>query len=82
MENNNSQIIVKKGNGMGVTGFVIALIAFVFCWLPILNWILWILGLIFSVIGMFKKPKGFAIAGLCITFFWLILTLVILGAVL
>lgn len=28
----------------------------------------WLLGTIFSLIGLFKKPKGFAVAGACISF--------------
>jgi len=38
-----------------------------FGWVPFFGWILWLLGLVFSVIGVFKKPKGFAIAGLVIS---------------
>lgn len=29
--------VEKKSNGMGVAGFVIALLSFVFCWVPILD---------------------------------------------
>lgn len=65
---------------MGVAGFVLALLGLFLGWVPVLGWILWVLGLIFSVIGVFRTPKGLAIAGLIITFIGLIV-LIILGAV-
>lgn len=73
---------IKKSNGIGVAGFVLALIGLIFCWVPILNWILWILGLIFSFIGVFKKPKGLAIAGLVVSCIWIIIWFAIIGALL
>lgn len=82
-DNENPQVVIveKKGNGMGTAGFVLALIGLIFCWVPVLNWILWLLGLIFSIIGMFKPKKGLAIAGLIISFLFLIIILLVLGAV-
>lgn len=71
---------MPQKNGMGTTGFVLALLGLIFCWVPVLDWILWILGLIFSIIGVFRKPKGLAIAGLVISFIFLILITVVLGA--
>lgn len=81
MEENIVVVEKKKGNGMGVAGFVLALLGLIFCWVPILDWILWILGLIFSIIGMFKPKKGLAIAGLIISCLYLIVIFVIVGAV-
>jgi len=69
-----------KSNGAGVAGFVLALIGLFFGWVPVFGWILWLLGLIFSIIGIFKKPKGFAIAGLVISLIGIIFLLVIVGA--
>lgn len=59
----------QKTNGVGTAGFVLALLNLILCWIPIVNIILWILGLILSAIGMDKKPRGLAIAGLCISFY-------------
>lgn len=70
----------RKNNGMGVAGFVLAIVALVFCWVPILCWILWILGLIFSFIGVFKAPRGLAIAGLVISLIDFIVLIFMLGA--
>ena len=51
----------KKSNGIGTAGFVLALIAIFLGWVPVLGWILWLLGLIFSFVGVFKTPKGLSI---------------------
>ena len=69
MEQTNPQTIIiqKKGNGLGTAGFVLSLIAFILCWVPILGFILWRLGAILSVIGVFKAPRGLAIAGCIIS---------------
>jgi len=72
----------KKSNGLGTAGFVLALIALFLGWVPVLGWILWLLGLIFSFIGVFKKPKGLAIAGLVISLIGIIVLIVIFAGVL
>lgn len=38
---------VPKSNGMGTAGFVLALLALFLGWVPVVGWILWVLGLIF-----------------------------------
>lgn len=82
MDQNQPQVVVveKKGNGIGVAGFVLALLGLIFCWVPILDWILWLLGLIFSIIGMFRPKKGLAIAGLVISLLFVILFFAVVGA--
>lgn len=60
--------VEKRGNGIGTTGFILAILALLLCWVPVLDWILWILGAIFSIVGLFRKPKGLAIAGVVISF--------------
>ena len=54
--------VAPKSNGLGITGFVCALVALLFSWVPVLGWILWVLGLIFSAVGLAKAPRGLAIA--------------------
>lgn len=66
---------------MGTAGFILALLALIFCWVPVLDWILWILGLVFSFCGVFKAPKGLAIAGLVISLIGLILIVAVFGAI-
>lgn len=78
--------VEKKSNGIGTAGFVLSLISLFLGWIPFLGWLLWLLGVIFSFIGVFKQPRGLAIAGLIISFIGIILlifvfaSLAILGA--
>lgn len=67
----------NKSNGMGVAGFILALLGLFLGWVPFLGWLIWLLGLIFSFIGVFKKPRGLSIAGLCISFLGIIVLLII-----
>jgi len=71
----------KKSNGMGTAGFVLALIALFLGWVPIVGWIIWILGLVFSFIGVFKSPRGLAIAGLVISFIGIILLIIVFAGI-
>ena len=82
MEEEKVVIVKQQGNGMGVAGFVLALLGLILCWVPILNWILWILGLVFSIIGMFKPKKGLAIAGLVISCLYILLVIVFASVIL
>ncbi len=70
----------KKSNGTGTAGFVLALIGLFVSWIPVLGWIIWLLGLILSFVGIFKSPKGMAIAGLIISLIGVILLIVFAGA--
>ena len=54
-----------------------SILGLVLCWVPIANVILWFLGFLFSFIGMFKRPKGVAIAGLVISIVCLVVLIVI-----
>jgi hypothetical protein len=71
----------KQSNGIGTAGFILSLVAIFLGWIPILGWIIWLLGLIFSFIGIFKQPKGLSIAGLVISLVGIILLLVVFGAI-
>lgn len=71
----------QQGNGIGVAGFVLALLPLVFCWVPVLDFILWLLGLILSAIGMGKQPRGLAIAGLALSLLGIILIIILIAAV-
>lgn len=56
----------KSKNGIGTTGLVFSIVSLVFCWVPFLDLLFWFFGFLFSFIGVFKRPKGVAIAGLVI----------------
>ena len=69
----------RQSNGIGIAGFVVTLVNMVLGFIPFVNFlciILLPLGLILSIIGMLKSPRGLAIAGLVI----LLLFLFMLGA--
>lgn len=69
-----------RSNGLGMAGFILSLCGLIFCWVPVLDIILWVLGLVFSIIGLFKAPRGFAVAGLIISL--LVIITAIIGFVL
>lgn len=70
-----------RSNGLGTAGFVLALLGLILCWIPILDWLLWFLGALFSFIGVFKAPRGLAIAGLVISFIAFIVLFILLGVI-
>lgn len=71
----------KQSNGVGTTGLVFSILGLFLGWIPILGWILWFLGALFSFIGLFKTPRGCAIAGFIISFIWLIVFVLIVGSI-
>ncbi|MDG1875343.1 MAG: DUF4190 domain-containing protein [Mariniblastus sp.] len=56
----------KDENPVGLTGFIISVIGLFLCGIPS------IIGLLISAIGLRKAPRGFAIAGLLISFLGLV----------
>jgi len=72
----------RQSNGCGIAGFVLALIALFLGAIPVVGWILWILGLVLSFVGLFKSPRGLAIAGLIISLIGIILILTLWGMLL
>lgn len=55
---------VQPRNGIATAGFVLSLIGLIFCWFPIVNGLLVIPGLIMSIVGVCRQPRGKAIAGI------------------
>lgn len=72
---------VNPSNGIGIAGFVLSVIAIFVGWIPFLGWFVWLLGLVLSFIGIFKAPKGFAIAGLIISLIGIVLLIFLFGAI-
>lgn len=81
---NHTTVIVNQtqGNGSAVAGFTLSLLATFLGWIPFVGFLLWLLGAIFSCVGMSRKPRGLAIAGFVISFFWIILLATIFTSVL
>ena len=78
--------VAPTGNGMAIAGMVLAICAVVLGWLPTISFVCWILGLIFSIVGLRNANRGapyrgMAIAGLVISLAGIVLliTLVIVG---
>lgn len=71
----------KRTNGIGTAGFIVSIIAIFIGWIPILGWLIWLLGLIFSFVGIFKRPRGMAIAGLVISLIGIIFLLFVFGMI-
>ena len=71
----------RSTNGLGTAGFILALLGLIFSWVPGLGWVLWALGLIFSFVGIFRTPRGLAIAGLVISCIALIILIILVSAI-
>lgn len=67
----------EPSNGKGTAGFVLAIISLCLGWVPVAGWAVWILGFVFSMIGIFHVPRGLAIAGLFIS----IVALFVIGVI-
>ena len=74
--NNRPIYVVRRTNGLGTAGFILAVLTIVLGWVPVFGWFTWALGLLFSFIGMFKAPRGLAIAGFIISLLGLVMILV------
>ena len=76
----------KRSNGSAIAGLIFGILTLCFCWIPYFPFILGLMGLIFSIVGVCKKNgagKGKAVAGLILsilgtaacalilTFFWM-----------
>ncbi len=65
-----------------------ALLTVFFGWIPVLGWIMWILGLVFSSIGISRANKlngtgkGLAVAGLIISLLGIILIILLASSIL
>jgi len=66
-------------NPIGLTGFILSIVAIVFSWLPFIGWLCWLVGLVLSIVGLFRRPKGFAIAGLVISLIGFVVMFILLG---
>ena len=71
----------SSSNGLGIAGFILALGGLLLGWIPVIGWLIWLLGLIFSFVGVFRRPRGLAIAGLIISFLALVCIIALTGGV-
>lgn len=68
-----------RRNMLGGTGFVLGVIGIALFWLPFVRFILGVLGLTFSLVGVFRKDcrKAFAITGVILSALVLFIVVVI-----
>ena len=75
--------VAPASNGMAIAGLVLAICAIAVSWLPGVNFVCWILGLIFSILGLRNANRGapyrgLAIAGLVISLAGIVLIIVLI----
>ena len=80
MENFNQNFVQKKEtNGIAIAGLITSIIALICSPIPLLCWVLWIVGLILSCVGLGKKThKKLAMGGLLISIIDFIVLIVML----
>ena len=80
---NQTTVVVneQKSNGIGTAGFILALLGIFFSWVPIVDFIFWLLGLIFSIVGLFKAPRGLAITGFVLSIIDIFIMIAIFGTI-
>lgn len=64
--------VAPEKNNIGLAGFIVSIVGFFVGWIPFIGWLIWLVGLVLSIAGLFKKPKGLAIAGVVISLILLI----------
>lgn len=79
----NTTVVVNgpSSNSVGTAGLIFALLAWFFSWVPVLNVVFWVLGVLLSFIGLFKSPRGLAITGLVVSFIGIIILMAIFGSI-
>ena len=75
------RVVVAESNPVGSAGLGFSILALLLCWMPVVGNLLWVMGAACSIVGLFGRPKGAAIVGFVISFFWVIVTLLALGGV-
>lgn len=71
---------------MGIAGMILGILAVVFFWVPVLNFILIVVGLPLSITGLVvgiqrNEPVGMAIAGIVLNSISLVINIIILIAI-
>jgi len=84
MSEQTIQVVDTRSNGIGTAGFVLALLTLFLGWIPFIGWVMWLLGLIFSAMGISKAKKvnkgmGLSVAGLIISLIGVIMVFLVAG---
>ena len=80
MENFNQNFVQKKEtNGVAIAGLITSIVALICSPIPLLCWVLWIVGLILSCVGLGKKThKKLAVTGLLLSIIDFIVLIIML----
>lgn len=74
----------KPMNGVGLAGMIIGILSYVLCWIPVFDFILGLIGVILSGVGLSRKERyrlnGFAVAGLVLSIIGLVIGFIIMIA--
>lgn len=74
----------KPMNGVGLAGMIIGILSYIFCWIPVFDFILGLVGVILSGVGLSRKERfrlnGFAVAGLVLSIIGLVIGFIIMIA--
>lgn len=75
----SERAVIVESNPVGGAGLGFAILAVLLCWMPVVGRLLWFAGAAFSIVGLFGRPKGAAIVGCIISFFWTIVAVLAFG---
>jgi hypothetical protein len=73
----NIRVIYAEPNKPGIAGFILALIAVFVGSVPVIGWIIWLVGMILSAIGLSRTPKNFAVAGIVLSIVSFVVLLIV-----
>ncbi|MYB40123.1 hypothetical protein F4X86_02525 [Candidatus Saccharibacteria bacterium] len=54
-------------NGVAVAGFVLVMVSVVLVWIPVITTILWLVGIVLSIVGLSNANKGAQKKGLALS---------------
>ena len=70
----------KPTNGVGLAGMIIGILSYILCWVPVLDFLLGMIGIILSGVGLRRKERyrlnGFAVAGLVLSIIGLVIGII------
>ena len=69
----------QKESSIGLIALICTIAAVILCWVPILGFLLGLVGLILSIVGVTKIPRKLATIALCINIVAIVLSLILVA---
>ena len=69
----------QKESSIGLIALICTIASIILCWVPILNFLLGLVGLILSIVGVTKTPRKLATIALWINIIGFILLLILMA---